>query len=97
MELYRQTRDLPRWDDKVKQEFTTAFVENPKLWHKIAPRVNGKGVTDCVKWYYLSKQREKYKKQVRQYKRKMPHKMPGRKPKLTSQPIQVWAFSSVRD
>ena len=39
MELYRQTRDLPRWDDKSKCEFTGAFVENPKLWHKIAPRV----------------------------------------------------------
>ena len=39
MELYRQTRDLPRWDDKAKSEFTGAFVENPKLWHKIAPRV----------------------------------------------------------
>ena len=48
-------------------------------------RKQGKSISDCVKWYYLNKQREKYKKQVRQYRRKLPHKMPGRKPKLPPQ------------
>ena len=31
MELYRETRDLPLWEEKAKAEFTRAFIETPKV------------------------------------------------------------------
>ena len=66
-------KDTPIWTEPEKSLFKREFIQHPKLWHKIAPVIPGgkKSVSDCVKYYYLSKKKEKYKKAVRSARTKV--------------------------
>ena len=66
-------KDTPIWTEQEKILFKREFINHPKLWHKISPLIPGgkKSVSDCVKYYYLSKKKEKYKKAVRSARTKV--------------------------
>ena len=73
-QLYLQyTKEMPIWTDAEKAVFRREFINHPKMWHKITPLVPGKSASDCVKYYYLSKKTQNYKKAVRSAR-----KTPGR-------------------
>lgn len=60
-------------------------------WHKIAAKLDGKTCSDCVKYYYLNKQREKYKVQVRKARNK---KRGGKKALLDTFPLNTGTLPS---
>ena len=75
-QLYLQhTKEMPIWTEAEKTVFRREFINHPKMWHKIVPLIPGgrKSASDCVKYYYMSKKAQNYKKAVRSAR-----KTPGR-------------------
>ncbi|XP_075239469.1 uncharacterized protein LOC142335017 isoform X2 [Convolutriloba macropyga] len=87
--LYKQTQNISAWTEQQQKVFRDKYLVHPKNFAAVSNAV-GKPIEECVKFYYLKKPTENYKKQVRSnsIKRKRDPKIkPNRT--ITPQPSEV--------
>lgn len=56
---YNHRVDEPEWTADAQATFKKMFAPNPKFFHKIAPAIPNKTVSQCIKFYYKSKLRKR--------------------------------------
>ncbi|XP_050443089.1 uncharacterized protein LOC126847091 isoform X3 [Adelges cooleyi] len=65
---YNETKYINIWTQQEKDVFKDRFIAHPKNFGAIASYLDKKCPADCVKYYYLSKPKEEYKRLLRKAK-----------------------------
>lgn len=59
--MHNECQKQSTWTDQEKEIFREKFTEFPKDFGKIASFLEKKSVSECVRYYYLTKKKENYK------------------------------------
>ena len=62
---YNERKFVNTWTDSEKEIFKEKYLLHPKNFGQIAQFLERKTVSDCVQYYYLSKNTENYKQLLR--------------------------------